>query len=66
VLLRLVDDYLTITTSRAAAEAVLGRLMQGFGEYNVTLNPDKTQVNFEALLADGRVMRPNVWTSKDG
>jgi hypothetical protein len=40
--------------------------MGGFGEYNVALNPEKTQVNFEALLADGRVMRPNVWTSKDG
>lgn len=43
-MLRLVDDYLIITTSRAAAEAVLGRLLGGFPEYNITCNPDKTQV----------------------
>ena len=24
------------------------------------------QINFEALLADGRLMSPNLWTSKDG
>lgn len=65
-MLRLVDDYLIITTSRAAAEAVLGRLLGGFPEYNITCNPDKTQVNFEALLPDGRVLTPNVWPSKDG
>jgi hypothetical protein len=44
VLLRLVDDYLAVTTSRAAAGALLQRLMAGFPEYNITLNPDKTQV----------------------
>jgi hypothetical protein len=37
-MLRLVDEDMIMTTSRATAEAVLGRLMQGFPDCNITLN----------------------------
>eukprot|EP00775_Hariotina_reticulata_P002142 gene2142-2461_t len=42
-----------------------GRL-QGFPQHNIYINPDKTQLNFSALVSDGRRLQPNVWKSKDG
>jgi hypothetical protein len=45
VLLRLVDDFLAISTSRAAAGAAASKLLAGFPGFNVAINPEKTQVS---------------------
>ncbi|KAK9842467.1 hypothetical protein WJX81_001464 [Elliptochloris bilobata] len=47
VLLRLVDDFLVITPLRAAAEALALRLLHGFPDYNMRVNPAKTRVTFD-------------------
>eukprot|EP00955_Chlamydomonas_euryale_P009088 97304-Chlamydomonas_euryale.AAC.1 len=49
-MMRLVDDFLFVTTSRAAAEAVVGRMHNGFPEYGLSINPQKTQLNFDMTL----------------
>jgi hypothetical protein len=66
VLLRLVDDFLIISTSRAAAAAVGGKLLAGFPAFGVACNPAKTQANFVLSLPDGRELAPSVWASGDG
>lgn len=49
-MLRLVDDFLIITTSRAAAESILQKMHDGFPEYGCTINPHKTRLNFDAAV----------------
>lgn len=66
VLLRLVDDFLFVTSSKAAAEAVTLRLHQGFPDYNCSINPAKTRVNFPMALPGGVVLPPQEWRSRDG
>ncbi|WIA23695.1 hypothetical protein OEZ85_000387 [Tetradesmus obliquus] len=66
VLLRLVDDWLVITTSGAAAQAVGARLVAGFPGHNVATHPDKTQANFPLALPGGATLQPNLWSSGDG
>jgi hypothetical protein len=67
VLIRLVDDFLLVTTSRAAAEAVALRLQRGFLEdYNATVNPAKTRASFPLPLAGGGAAAPGVWRAGDG
>jgi hypothetical protein len=38
----------------------------GFPGHNVSINPDKTQLNFRLTLPGGASLQPNVWTSEDG
>ncbi|BDA46320.1 probable telomerase reverse transcriptase [Coccomyxa sp. Obi] len=65
VLLRLVDDFLLVTPSRSAAEAVALRMLQGFPEYGVSVNPAKTRVSFE-LRASGAALPRNTVRGADG
>ncbi|GAX76318.1 hypothetical protein CEUSTIGMA_g3764.t1 [Chlamydomonas eustigma] len=50
VMMRLVDDFLFVTTSRAAAEVVVSRVHTGFPEYGCSINPLKTKLNFDMEL----------------
>jgi hypothetical protein len=50
---RFVDDFLFVTTSRAAAEAVAARMLRGFPEAGVHVNPAKTMCNFECTVLPG-------------
>ncbi|GIL90287.1 hypothetical protein Vretifemale_17931 [Volvox reticuliferus] len=54
LLMRLIDDFFIMTTSRAAAEAVARRLREGFLEdYGCVINPGKTQLaNFQLPSTD--------------
>lgn len=45
-LLRFIDDFLYITTTRNAATAFTNALLSGFAEYGCTANPQKLQLNF--------------------
>lgn len=47
ILLRLIDDYLFVSTSKEQAAAFFCRLQQGFGEYNCYMNREKFCVNFD-------------------
>ncbi|KAL4860163.1 Telomerase reverse transcriptase [Chlorella vulgaris] len=51
VLLRLVDDFLLITAVPAVAQGFASRMLQGFDDYNVYVNPDKTKLSFALQLA---------------
>ncbi|KAL8713551.1 MAG: hypothetical protein Q9220_002413 [cf. Caloplaca sp. 1 TL-2023] len=46
ILLRLIDDFLFITTKQADAEQFLQIMHQGIEEYGVRVNPFKSLVNF--------------------
>ncbi|GLI71540.1 hypothetical protein VaNZ11_016772 [Volvox africanus] len=54
LLMRLIDDFFIVTTSRTAAEAIARRLREGFLEdYGCVINPGKTQLaNFQLPSAD--------------
>ena len=52
LLLRLIDDFLLLTTSRARAEAFLRVLHRGMPEFGVTVKPEKSLANF-AVCIDG-------------
>lgn len=52
LLLRLIDDFLLITTDKVKASDFVGVMQQGVPEYGVTISPDKTLVNFD-LSVDG-------------
>ena len=49
ILLRLVDDFLLITTNESHAKKFLGIMHAGVKEYGVQVNPSKSVVNFETV-----------------
>lgn len=57
LLLRLIDDFLLITTNHAHAKQFLQTMHDGLPEYGVRVNPDKTLVNFEVMINDKKVPR---------
>lgn len=57
LLLRLIDDFLLITTNRAHAKHFLEVMHEGLPEYGVGVNPDKTLVNFEVVVKGRKVPR---------
>ncbi|KAK2796371.1 hypothetical protein FQN50_009587 [Emmonsiellopsis sp. PD_5] len=50
LLLRLIDDYLLITTEPHLAMQFLQVMLNGNQEYGVSVNPDKSLVNFTATV----------------
>ena len=56
LLLRLIDDFLLITTDRRRAEQFLQVMHDGNEEYGIRVNPAKSLVNFEAYV-DGHQLR---------
>ena len=50
LLLRLIDDFLLITSDPEIAMQFLQTMMKGQPEYGVTVNPSKSLVNFEANI----------------
>lgn len=57
LLLRLIDDFLLITTDGSYAKKFLQIMHDGVPAYGVLVNPDKTLVNFEATINDKTVPR---------
>lgn len=55
LLLRLIDDFLLITTNRAHAKQFLQVMHDGLSEYGVRVNPEKTLVNFEVAINGRKV-----------
>lgn len=56
LLLRLLDDFLLITTSKEQAEQFLQILHQGIAEYGVSVKLEKSMANF-ATYADGKAVK---------
>lgn len=57
LLLRLIDDFLLITTNGSHAKEFLQIMHDGIPAYGVRVNPDKTLVNFEATINNRKVTR---------
>ena len=57
LLLRLIDDFLLITTEPVHAKQFLQVMHDGLPEYGVQVNPDKTLANFEATINGKKVPR---------
>jgi telomerase reverse transcriptase len=57
LLLRLIDDFLLITTSPAKARMFVRVMHHGLPAYGVAVNPDKTLVNFDMSVDDRQVPR---------
>ncbi|XP_062107723.1 telomerase reverse transcriptase isoform X2 [Humulus lupulus] len=47
MLLRFIDDFLFVSTSKQQAEGFFSRLWRGFQDYNCYMNADKFSVNFD-------------------
>ncbi|KAM6546130.1 hypothetical protein CsatB_026866 [Cannabis sativa] len=47
MLLRFIDDFLFVSTSKQQAEGFFSRLSRGFQDYNCYMNADKFSVNFD-------------------
>lgn len=57
LLLRLIDDFLLITTNPSHAKRFLQVMHDGVPEYGVTVSPAKTLVNFEVTINDRKLQR---------
>lgn len=57
LLLRLVDDFLLITTDSTLASRFLTTMVKGQPEYGITVNPAKSLVNFPAVVGGTHVPR---------
>jgi telomerase reverse transcriptase len=57
LLLRLIDDFLLITTSRSKAIRFVEIMQGGIADYGVTVNPAKTLVNFDMSISGRPVPR---------
>jgi len=55
ILLRLIDDFLLITTNKNHAQLFLQTMHDGIEEYGVKVNPAKSLVNFEATVKGERI-----------
>lgn len=57
LLLRLIDDFLLITTDQNHAKRFLQEMHDGLPDYGVTVNPEKTLTNFEVLINGQKLAR---------
>ena len=57
LLLRLIDDFLLITTNPVHAKQFLQIMHDGLPAYGVRVNPDKTLANFEATINGKKIPR---------
>ncbi|PBP22858.1 putative telomerase reverse transcriptase protein [Diplocarpon rosae] len=57
LLLRMIDDFLLITTDKEDVRRFLVVMHQGVAEYGVRVNPGKTLVNFEVCVGGRKVPR---------
>jgi telomerase reverse transcriptase len=57
LLLRLVDDFLLITTEPSHAKRFLQIMHDGLPAYGVRISPDKTLVNFEVSINEKKLAR---------
>jgi telomerase reverse transcriptase len=57
LLLRLIDDFLLITTNPQHAKQFLQVMHDGLPAYGVRVNPHKTLVNFEVTINDKKIER---------
>ncbi|KAF3916552.1 hypothetical protein ABW20_dc0102400 [Dactylellina cionopaga] len=57
LLMRLIDDFLFITTNRDHAKRFSDAMHQGFPEYGVVIKPEKSLVNFEVDFEGKKIER---------
>ncbi|KUI62081.1 Telomerase reverse transcriptase [Cytospora mali] len=57
LLLRLIDDFLLITTDKSKASDFVTVMQKGMPEYGVTVSPGKTLVNFDMAVKGTKVPR---------
>lgn len=65
LLLRFVDDYIFISTSKKQASMFFSRLERGVRDYNCCMNKETYGLNFDINNADGS-HSDRVYTGKDG
>ncbi|CAN1344024.1 Telomerase reverse transcriptase [Linum perenne] len=65
VLLRLIDDFLLITTSKNQAASFVSKLKRGFDEYNCYMNQDKYCLNFDTGR-ESQLQTKRICVSHDG
>jgi telomerase reverse transcriptase len=59
LLLRLIDDFILITTDQNKARRFVGIMYQGFPQYGVTVAPAKSLANFSMSVQGTAVPRPD-------
>ncbi|KAL2259032.1 hypothetical protein VTK26DRAFT_7436 [Humicola hyalothermophila] len=59
LLLRLIDDFLLITTDRDKAQRFVDVMQRGLPQYGVTVNPEKSLTNFPLIVRGSPVPRPD-------
>lgn len=57
ILIRLIDDFLLITTDLSTARNFLKTMTQPHEDYGITVNPQKTLANFEATVNGHKIPR---------
>ncbi|GAB4828803.1 hypothetical protein Ancab_018464 [Ancistrocladus abbreviatus] len=57
ILLRFIDDFLFISTSKKLATCFFSRLQRGFREYNCYMNKDKFSLNFSINYMPGFTLK---------
>ncbi|XP_050262152.1 telomerase reverse transcriptase-like isoform X1 [Quercus robur] len=65
ILLRFVDDFLLISTSKKLAASFFSRLRRGFHAYNCYMNDDKFSINFDIGDLSG-IPSSRVYVGEDG
>ena len=63
MLVRLIDDFMLITTDKVQARQFLQVMIKGNQAYGISVNPDKTLANFEAQLGHLKIPR---YQGRDG
>lgn len=53
-LLRIIDDFLYISTSQGDVERFVSRMLQGVPDYGCTISPSKSLVNFDYVGPEGQ------------
>ncbi|KAM4122947.1 hypothetical protein ACB094_01G122500 [Castanea mollissima] len=65
ILLRFIDDFLFISTSKKQAASFFSRLQRGFREYNCYMNDDKFSLNFDIGQLSG-ILSSRAYLGEDG
>lgn len=65
MLLRFIDDFLFLSTSKQQASSFLSRLQRGFHDYNCYMNEDKFGVNFD-IGHISRLSSNRIYVGDDG
>lgn len=64
VLMRLIDDFIYITSSQEASKEFVTKMHKGFTEYGISINKEKTRLNYNLKITNNQTGEEDIYKPK--